>query len=135
VPRQITSDSDKVSWATIDWSPDGKHIAYFSQSKTIDLVPSEGGPSRTILKIDEVNPQWELSWSPDGKEIAYACNGQMWRVPIQGGQPVEVKTGLDAKASHLSWSPDGNSIAFTASKESTELELYLIEDFLPLAKR
>lgn len=131
-PRQITSDSDKVSWATVDWSPDGKHIAYFTRDKTINLVPSESGTSRSVINIDEVNPHSELSWSPDGKEIAYACNGRIWRVPIQGGQPVEVKTGLDAEASHLAWSPDGSTIAFTASKESTDL--YLMEDFLPPGK-
>lgn len=131
-PRQITSDSDKVSWATIDWSPDGKHIAYFTRDKTVHLVPSEGGTSRIVVKIDEVNPHSELSWSQDGKEIAYTCNGRIWRVPIQGGQPVEVKTGLDAKVLHVSWSPDGSTIAFTSSKGSTEL--YLMEDFLPLVK-
>jgi len=73
-----------------------------------------------------------MSWSQDGKEMAYTCNGRIWRVPIQGGQPVEVKTGLDAEASHLAWSRDGNTLAFTASKES--MDLYLMEDFLSLVK-
>ena len=131
-PRQITSDSDKVSYGTIDWSPDGKHIAYFSSDKSINLASAEGGPGRMIVKVDDVHRHWELSWSPDGKEIAYACNGRIWRVPIQGGQPVEVKTGLDAEVSHLAWSRDGNTMAFTASKEI--MDLYLMENFLPLVK-
>jgi Tol biopolymer transport system component len=126
-PRQITSNADEVAWATIDWTPDGKHIAYFSQEKTINLVPSEGGLSRTIIKVDEIHPHWELSWSPDGKEIAYACNGRIWRVPFQGGQPVEVKTGLDSKVGNLAWSPDGYTIAFTAWNMTPDL--YLMENF------
>ena len=85
-----------------------------------------------IVKVDDIHRHWELSWSPDGKEIAYACNGRIWRIPIQGGQPVEVKTGLDAEVSHLAWSPDGNTMAFTASKEI--MDLYLMENFLPLVK-
>jgi Tol biopolymer transport system component len=132
-PRQITSESHRVSYAGIDWSPDGKHIAYFTQDNTIDLIPEEGGPSKTLVKVDDVDSHWELSWSPDGRKIAYSCKGRIYTVPVEGGQPVEVKTGLDAEANNLSWSADGKTIAFAATK-SDPAELYLMEDFLHLLK-
>ena len=133
-PRQITSTSHRVGYATIDWSPDGKQIAYFSQDNTIDLIPVEGEQSKTLVKVDGINSHWELSWSPDGKQIAYSCKGRIYTVPVEGGQPIEVKTGLDAEASNLSWSPDGKTMAFAATKNEPA-ELWLMEDFLPLVKR
>ena len=132
-PQQITSESHRVAWAAIDWSPDEKQIAYFSRDKSINLLTLEGGTVRTLVKVDGINGHWELSWSPDGKKIAYSCKGRIYTVPVGGGQPVEVKTGLDAEASNLDWSPDGKMIAFVATKSETS-ELWLIEDFLHLIK-
>jgi Tol biopolymer transport system component len=129
--RQLTSESDKVARATIAWSPDGKSIAYYSEDKTIRVIPVQGGEPRVVVKVDKVN-EWrdELSWSPDGKKIAYSSKGSIWVVSLDGGEPEEIKTGLDAKATHLSWSPDGEKIAFTAIKGG-DTELWLMENFLP----
>jgi Tol biopolymer transport system component len=128
--RQLTSDSDKVAWATIAWSPDGKSIAYYSEDSTIRIIPVQGGDSREVVKVKEVNEWGEMGWSSDGKKIAYSSKGRIWVVSLDGGEPEEIKTGLDAKASHISWSPRGEKIAFTAS-EGGDTELWLMENFLP----
>ncbi|MHC4171690.1 MAG: tetratricopeptide repeat protein [Planctomycetota bacterium] len=129
--RQLTSESDKAARATIAWSPDGKSIAYYSEDKTIRVIPVKGGESREVVKVDKVNEWWdELAWSRDGKKIAYSSKGSIWVVSLDGGEPEEMKTGLDAKVTHISWSPDGKKIAFTASKGG-DIELWLMENFLP----
>jgi len=128
--RQLTSESDKVGWATIAWSPDGKSIAYYSEDKTIRVIPVQGGESREVVKVEEVNEWGEMAWSRDGKKLAYSSRGSIWAVSLDGGEPEEIKTGLDAKASHLSWSPDGKKLAFTAMAGG-EKELWLMENFLP----
>jgi Tol biopolymer transport system component len=132
-PRQITSESHRTAWAGIDWSPDGRHIAYFSQDKTVNLLPVDGGPVKTLAKVEDINGHMELSWSPDGKKIAFSDKGKIFSVSTEGGQPVEVKTGLEAEAFNLAWSPDGKMIAFAAAK-SEPAELWLMEDFLHLVK-
>jgi Tol biopolymer transport system component len=132
--QQLTTESHNVAWAPIDWSPDGEHIAYFSQDKFINLFSVESGNIRTVVKVDGINGHWELSWSPDGKKLAYSNKGKIYTIPIEGGKPIGVKTGLDAEASNLSWSPDGTKIAFAATKRDPA-ELYLMEDFLHLVKR
>jgi Tol biopolymer transport system component len=132
--RQITSESDKVFWSCIDWSPDGKSIAYFSEDKTIKAIPVEGGKPRVIVHVDKLSNHAELAWSPDGKKLAYTCQGKIWVVAPDGGEPVEVKTGMSPEASKIGWSPDGMKIAF-AQWTGGDHELWLMEDFLPLVKK
>jgi len=128
--RQLTSESHCVQRATIAWSPDGKSIAYYSEDKTIRVIPVQGGEPRVVVKVEEVSGWSEMDWSRDGKKLAYSSKGSIWVVSLDGGEPEEIKTGLDAKASHLSWSPDGEKIAFTAMG-GRDTELWLMDNFLP----
>jgi len=128
--RQIASESDKVFWSCIDWSPDGKSIAYFSNDKTIKVIPLEGGKPRVIVNVDKLSNHAELAWSPDGKKFAYTCKGKIWIIAPDGGDPVEVKTGMSAETAKIGWSPDGKKIAF-AHWTGGNHELWLMENFLP----
>ena len=130
--RQLTSDEDKVFESTIEFSPDGKYIAYFSEDKTINLKPLDGGEPIVVAEVEEVHRHHELSWSPDGKNIAYTANGKIWAVSVDDGEKRGVETGLDLKAYNIDWSPDGRTIAFAATTVTeAEPELWLMENFLP----
>jgi Tol biopolymer transport system component len=131
--KQMTTETDMVFWAPIDWSLDGKSITYFSDDNTINSLTVDGGESKVITKVDKANVHFELAWSPDGEQLAYTDEGKIWVIAREGEQPREVHTGLDdaVGATKLSWSPDGKKIAFTAYTGG-EHELWLMEDFLPL---
>ncbi|MFQ5722204.1 MAG: DPP IV N-terminal domain-containing protein, partial [Candidatus Aminicenantales bacterium] len=132
--RQITSDEDQVYWSCIDWSPDGKSIAYFSEDKTIKAIPVEGGEPRVIAHLNKLYPHYEIAWSPDGQKLAYTCQGKIWLVPKKGGTPQEIETGLESKAYKIGWSPDGQKIAFTHWLGGDD-ELWMMENFLPEEKK
>ncbi|MFQ6109735.1 MAG: tetratricopeptide repeat protein, partial [Candidatus Aminicenantales bacterium] len=126
--HQVTSDEDQVYWSCIDWSPDGKSIAYFSEDKTIKAIPVEGGEPRVIARVDKLYRHYELAWSPDGEKLAYTCKGKIWVVSKEGGTPVEIETGLESKAYKIGWSPDGKKIAFTHWLGGDD-ELWMMENF------
>ena len=131
--RKLTAEPDKVLFARIAWSPDGRFIAYFSGDDTIKLLPAAGASSRVLVSGVKAHMWLGLTWSPDGKELAYGWDRRIWRVSLESGRREEVKTGVDATPTEIAWSPDGNTIAFSAS-QGGDPELWLMEDFLPLAR-
>lgn len=128
--KEITSAQDSVSWSSIRYTPDGKHMAYFCQDQSIKLIPVEGGKSRELVKVPALNPHNEIIMLRDGKHMAYTSDGKIWMVPLTGGDPVQIKTGLsDWYHSQIAQSPDGKTIAFTAFTGG-DSDLWLMEDFL-----
>jgi Tol biopolymer transport system component len=130
--KQITSDQDSIYWSSIRYTPDGKHIACYSKNKSIKLVPIEGGASREFVKVNSLNNHDEIIMLIDGKHMAYTAEGKIWMVPLSGGEPVQIETGLsDWYHSQIAQSPDGKTIAFTAFTGG-DSDLWLMENFLPV---
>ena len=52
------------------------------------------------------------AWSPDGKWIAFSMQGDIWKVPAEGGEAVALTRG---PAYHFepAWSPDGTRLALS----------------------
>jgi len=71
----------------LEWSPDGKNLAFIGMKETDDPVSF-----------------------PDGRCCIY-------KVPIDGGKPVRVAPDDNYPKSEPSWSPDGNWIAYSVDKE------------------
>ena len=92
-------------------------------------------PAKVVAKVKHDFSAEEISWSPDGRSLAYSDKGKIYVVSVDGGQPVEIPTGLkQAYPVHVAWSPDGTKIAFTGGRGQVP-ELWLMEDFTDLVKR
>jgi len=138
-PQRITTASDHVTIAGIDWSPDGKTIVYFSKKADVSegalsRVPVAGGASWEVCRVQDVRAWSDVSWSPDGQKIAFVSRGKIWTVPPEGGEPTEVKTDVDAQVYELDWSPDGQKLAFSG-ESGMDIEFWFMEDFLHLLKK
>jgi Tol biopolymer transport system component len=133
--QKITSLDNNVTAASIEWSPDGKMIAYFAKNKnetagTIRIVSVDSKESKELCPVQRIAVHSDLSWSPDGQKIAFVSRGKIWIVSSSGGEPIEVKIDVDARVGMLDWSPDGKKIVFSGGS-GMKKELWFMEDFLP----
>ena len=111
------------------WSPDGKSFVttaahgngdnnwYIAQIYTI---PAAGGDMKSIYKPPLDSQIAVPAWSPDGKSVAFisgimsdepAVGGDIFIVPVEGGEAKNITPGMKASASWLTW-PGGGKILF-----------------------
>ncbi len=101
------------------FSPDGRWIAYsgdYNERRNSCMVISADGGSPKQLTFHSIGG-YPITWSRDGKHVVFVSKResfvrffqQLFRVPVDGGLPVELEMG---KASFASYSPDGGKMAF-----------------------
>ena len=63
--------------------------------------------------------------SPDGKTIAFSHQGDLFTVPVAGGEARQI-TSNPAYEAYPVWSPDGSRIAFASDREGS-LDIYCVD--------
>ena len=80
-------------------------------------------------------PLWmrDVVLSPDGSRIAFCYKGDIYTVPISGGQASRLTATPDYEQRPV-WSPDGRSIAFASDKNGNN-DIYIVESRGGLPRR
>lgn len=81
----------------------------------------------TTTALAQERPLWLRypALSPDGKTIAFSYQGDIYTVPVQGGQALRL-TSTTAYESAPVWSPDSRQIAFTSDRGLSGTNIYIM---------
>jgi dipeptidyl aminopeptidase/acylaminoacyl peptidase len=118
-----------------DWSPDGHHIVFVSDIAgrfNLWSVNSSGGWPIQLTQSDD--RQYNPIWSPDGKWIVYEqdhAGNELWdlyAVPSEGGEIVNLTNTPDIREQDPRWSHDGRTIAFDYKpKEGSQYDIAVLD--------
>ena len=110
---QLTSMTGNITGSP-RWSPDGKQISFDSNTGgdwQVYVMSADGGKPRPLT--DDKKNNFVTAWSSDGRWIYFTKGSndeQIWRVPAQGGDAVQVTTHGGSGATE---SADGKTLFFT----------------------
>jgi len=100
----------ECDWFDLDWSPDGRTLAYVALGGIYLVRPdASGGQAAPRRLVTGRQP----TWSADGRSIAFVRTGRDGRrsiriIGVDGSHP----RMLVASAAGPAWSPNGRSIAY-----------------------
>jgi dipeptidyl aminopeptidase/acylaminoacyl peptidase len=94
------------------WSPDSRHVAYFSERAGIANIYVD---ANAVTNFTD-GAGGGLFWSADSQRVYFPRGGDLWQAPIAGGQPTAVWTTRASETS-ITPSPDRQRVAFIRSSE------------------
>lgn len=114
-------------------SPDGKMVAFVTAEGTGSnvhlvwvIVPSNGGQPLFTINPD-LRAVSRFRFTPDGKSLAYVVNehgvGNLWALPIAGGQPKQLTDFKSSVIFDFGWSRDGKQLAISRGQVSRDVVL------------
>lgn len=81
-------------------------------------------PEREVKFTTQEGTWMSVDVSPDGKTIAFDLMGDIYTMPIAGGQATPITTGI-AYETHPRYSPDGEKILFTSDRAGNDNLWYI----------
>ncbi|PID89797.1 MAG: protease [Bacteroidia bacterium] len=114
---------------SVEWSPDGKYIAYISDKTgefEIYIQKADGSEAAKQLTNNADTYKFYLTWSPDSKKILW--NDRKMRLRYIDIQTKEVKTAAQDDnhiISSFSWSPDSRWIVYSPRNWQVMSKIYI----------
>lgn len=77
--------------------------------------------SASFLMANAETPRWIMkpAISPDGKNIAFSYKGELFTVPVSGGEATQI-TSNQAYDSNPVWTPDSKRIVFLSNRDGSD---------------
>jgi Tol biopolymer transport system component len=111
------------------WSPDGRHVAYFSYRRGLGGLYRKAADRRGSEEVlyqfpPAVSDVHLTDWSPNGQFLVFDVSGAVWLLPLTEGRRAAVLLGDDSQVFGARFSPDGRFLAYT-SDQSGRQEVYV----------
>jgi len=116
------------------WSPDGKHVAYFSDRTgeyELYIRSSDGKGSEKQITTNGTAFRYQPVWSPDSKRIAFSDKtGSLFIVNVEEGEPKFVDRDEWFEMASYSWSPDSRWLAYSKNMPNrySSIMIYDVND-------
>jgi tricorn protease len=121
------------------WSPDGKHVAYWSDRSgeyELCLVPGDGSGEEKMLTKLGAGFRYQLYWSPDSKKLVFMDNTQTFRIydvekdKITDVDRIPYLAHWSMAAFRVSWSDDSEWLAYSKelANRNAAIFLYCLKD-------
>jgi len=117
------------------WSPDGREVVFTTNltgRMNLWKVAASGGWPIQLSQSDD--RQFGASWSPDGKWIVFeqdAGGGEifdLYAVPADGGDALNLTNTPDISETSPRWSPDGRTLAVSyRPKDASSIDVALLD--------
>jgi len=117
------------------WSPDGKQVAYTSNvNGRFNLWKMNSDGTSAVQLMQSEDGQDGAVWSPDGKWIVYIQDSggneiyDVYAVPSNGGEVINLTNTPDISESNPMFSPDGGRLAIDVkSKNSAVADVAVLD--------
>lgn len=129
----LTVNRGGLAQQTEKWS--GRHHLFTLKADTTDSTAAdsteeeENGklplePERTISFRTDEGSWISVDVSPDGERIAFDLMGDIYTIPIEGGEATRITEGM-AYETHPRYSPDGRYLLFTSDRSGADNIWYM----------
>lgn len=119
------------------WSPDGEHIAWFSDASgeyQLMIGSQDGLGEPRAIDIPDPTFFYRTAWSPDSEKILFTDEGlNLYYVEVESGEVTRIDNDTYAHPSRTldpEWSPDSRWIAYAKRMENQfhVIKAYSLED-------
>jgi tricorn protease len=113
------------------WSPDGNHIAYYSDATgeyEVYLLENKEGASPQQITFDSKGWKYEATWSPDSRYLVFFDRSmKLQLLDVNSRQVIVVDTPTSDEIRHYAFSPDSRWITYTKASANGQGSVWVYE--------
>lgn len=124
----------------LEWSPDGRHLAYLDGGELMDVAPATGkvhvmvsaakmrpleggdGTEQDRAHRERYNKAGFL-WAPDSAHLLFDADGRLWLYNLYNSTGIQICSAGAASGDDPKFSPDGSSVSFIRDHELSVIHL------------